>query len=140
MMQADHGNANDAGARRVFLGQRHLVRLLLALTLVLGGCSDLVTPDPQPDPDVRIKLSHFRDGVAPDTVVFFGRVFNEGPADTLHYRLNVLGDSAMVLERDGFFVENQFQAALAYDPEANLVFSCVAWIPTDTSVAVFSTR
>ncbi|MDH3455534.1 MAG: hypothetical protein OER90_01715 [Gemmatimonadota bacterium] len=117
-----------------------MMRLLLALTLVLYGCSDLVTPEHQPDADVRVKLSHFRDGLAPDTIVFFGRVFNDGPTDTLHYRLNVVSDSAMLLERDGFFVENQFQAVLAYDPAADLTFSCLAWIETDTSVTVFSTR
>jgi hypothetical protein len=119
------------------------MRLLLALSLiVLCGCSDLVTAAPQLQlaPDVRIKVNHFRDGVAPDTIVFFGRVFNDGPADTLRYQLNVVDDSAMLVERDGFFVENQFQAALAYDPAAGLVFSCAAWTATDTSVAVFSTR
>ncbi len=139
-MQAKSGKQVDPRVVRVFRSGGNVTRLLLALTLVLFGCSDLVTPEPRPDPDVRIKLSHFRDGVAPDTIVFFGRVFNDGPTDTLHYRLNVVGDSAMLVDREGFFVENQFQAALAYDPDAELTFACAAWIATDTSVAVFSTK
>jgi len=112
-------------------------RIALAVVLLLTGCIDNPgSPDPFSDlpPGVTVTYYDFSDGIAPDTVYLLALVGEWNGIDTLFYSLR---EGERVIE-ESWFLDNNVELALAYDPLDDLELLWRAWMAGDTAELVWT--
>jgi hypothetical protein len=113
-------------------------RIALLAALLLAGCTDSPEDvyDPFADlpPGVTVTYYDFSDGIAPDTVYLLALVGDWNGVDTLFYSLS---DSSRVIE-EGWWVDNNVELAIAYDPLDDIEYLWRAWMAGDTAELIWS--
>jgi len=115
---------------------RLIVFPLVFLLACLSGCIE-ATEEPEyfPDvpPGVHVTYYDFSDGIAPDTVYFLALVGDWNGVDTLFYRLSEkLGEGERVIE-EYWYLDDNVELAVAYDPLDALELIWCAWMAGDTA-------
>jgi hypothetical protein len=110
----------------------------LLLLVLIGACveSSSGPGDYFPDvpPGVHVDYYDFSDGIAPDTVYFVALVGDWNGVDTLFYHLS---DRGRVIE-ESWWISNNVEAAIAYDPLDDLELLWRAWMAGDTAELVWT--
>jgi hypothetical protein len=113
-------------------------RIVLVAVLLLAGCVDSPNDPDDPfgdlPPGVTVTYYDFSDGIAPDTVYLLALVGDWNGVDTLFYSLS---DSSRVID-EGWWVDNNVELALAYDPLEEITLLWRAWMAGDTAELIWS--
>lgn len=109
----------------------------LLLAVLVGACIES-SPDFVYEPDVPAGVNVMYwvdgDGIAPDTIYFLALVGEWNRVDTLFYSLS---EGERVIE-EYWFLDNNVELAVAYDPLDDLVLLWRAWMAGDTAELIWT--
>jgi hypothetical protein len=113
--------------------------ICLLLSTLLAGCAESPqAPDdyysPDVPPGVNVYYYDWSDGIAPDTVYFLALVGEWNRVDTLFYML-AEGERVIV---ENWFIDNNVELAVAYDPLEDIEYVWRAWMAGDTAQLVWT--
>lgn len=106
------------------------------------ACQDPTAPAEQPpehEPGIVVGVSHYGDGVYPDTLAFRARIFPGQEGDTIWYRLEAAWEGG-TFYKAGMFAGWQLAAIVEYDPAVEPAFTWTAWTRTDTATVAWPER
>lgn len=113
-------------------------RIAFVLALLLVGCTQ--SPEEPDDffddlpPGVTVTYYDFSDGIAPDTVYLLALVGDWNGVDTLFYSLS---DSERVIV-ESWWIANNVELPLAYDPLDDFELLWRAWMAGDTAELIWT--
>ena len=122
---------------RTYIRQDKMSRTALVVAILLAGCvENPESPDPFSDLPAGVSVTYydFSDGIAPDTVYLLALVGEWNGVDTLFYSLR---EGDRVIE-ESWFLDNNVELALAYDPLEDLELLWRAWMAGDTAELVWT--
>lgn len=114
--------------------------LVLSLACLSACIEDTEEPEYFPDvpPGVHVTYYDFSDGIGPDTVYFIALVGDWNGVDTLFYRLSeLLGEDERIIE-EYWYLDDNVELAVAYDPLDDLEILWRAWMAGDTAELVWN--